>query len=194
VKETIMLAQLRPCLTLFALFMLLTGIAYPFAMTGVAQMLFPTAANGSLVIDNGAVRGSELIGQSFAADKYFWPRISAAGNGYDASASSGANLGSTSKKLLDRIAADAERVKTANGTQTLPPDAVTASGSGLDPDISPDYALLQVGRVAKARDLAEDKVRTLVESHVKKPVLGVFGEPRVNVLGLNMALDALAPG
>ncbi len=189
-----MFSQLRPSLTIFILFMLLTGIAYPLAMTGVAQGLFPTQANGSLVVENGTVRGSELIGQAFTADKYFWPRISAAGNGYDAGASSGANLGPTSKKLLDRIAADAARVKAADGTQTLPPDAVTASASGLDPDISPDYAALQVARVAKARNLEPDKVRTLVESHVKWPLLGVFGEPRVNVLRLNRALDAMTPG
>jgi K+-transporting ATPase ATPase C chain len=189
-----MLQQLRPSLVLFAFFMLLTGIAYPFAMTGAAQLLFADKANGSLVTDNGTVRGSSLIGQSFTSDKYFWPRISAAGSGYDASASSGANLGSTSKKLLDRVAADAERVKAANGALTLPPDAVTASASGLDPDISPAYALLQVGRVAKARNLSEDKVKTLVESQVKLPLIGIFGEPRVNVLRLNRALDVLAPG
>jgi K+-transporting ATPase ATPase C chain len=174
--------------------MLLTGVAYPFVMTGSAQLLFPSRANGSLVIENGVVRGSELIGQSFAADKYFWPRPSAAGSGYDAGASSGANLGPTSKKLLNRIATDAERVQAANGTQTLPPDAVTASASGLDPDISPAYALLQVTRVAKARNLAEDKVRTLLDAHVKWPLLGLFGEPRVNVLALNRALDAMVPG
>jgi K+-transporting ATPase ATPase C chain len=189
-----MLSQLRPSLTLFIFFMLLTGIAYPFAMTGSAQLLFPAKANGSLVIENGTVRGSSLIGQSFATDRYFWPRISAAGAGYDAGASSGANLGPTSRKLLDRIAADAERVKTANGVKSLPPDAVTASASGLDPDISPAYAALQVVRVAKARNIGEDKVRTLVNAHVKWPLLGIFGEPRVNVLALNRALDAMGPG
>src|SRR5262245_37069286 len=120
-----MLTQLRPALILFTVLMLVTGIAYPFAMTGAAQLLFPRQANGSLVIENDVVRGSELIGQNFTADKYFWPRISAAGNGYDAGASSGANLGPTSKKLLERIAADAERVKATTGASTLPPDAVT---------------------------------------------------------------------
>lgn len=189
-----MLSQLRPALTLFIFFMLLTGIAYPFAMTGGAQLLFPAKANGSLVVTDGTVRGSELIGQSFATDRYFWPRISAAGSGYDAGASSGANLGSTSKKLLDRIAADADRVKAADGVQSLPPDAVTASASGLDPEISPAYAALQVARVAKARNVGEDKVRTLVDAHVKWPLLGIFGEPRVNVLALNRALDAMTPG
>jgi potassium-transporting ATPase KdpC subunit len=189
-----MLSQLRPSLTLFIFLMLLTGVAYPFLMTGTAQLLFPSMANGSLVIENNTVRGSELIGQSFATDRYFWPRISAAGSGYDAGASSGANLGPTSKKLLDRIAADAQRVKAANGVQSLPPDAVTASASGLDPDISPAYAALQVARVAKARNVGEDKVRTLVDAHVKWPLLGIFGEPRVNVLALNRALDAMVPG
>ena len=189
-----MLSQLRPALILFVLLTLITGIAYPFAMTGGAQLLSPAKANGSLVIENGVVRGSELIGQGFSQDKYFWPRISAAGNGYDAAASSGANLGPTSKKLLDRIAADAARVKAADGVSTLPPDAVTASGSGLDPDISPAYALVQVGRVAKARNIAEDNVKALVEAQAKRPMLGVFGEPRVNVFALNRALDALPPG
>ena len=189
-----MLSQLRPGLVLFVFLTLLTGIAYPLAMTGGAQLLAPSLANGSLVIDNNVVRGSELIGQNFTQDKYFWPRPSAAGQGYDASASSGANLGPTSKKLLDRIAADAERVKAADGATTLPPDAVTASGSGLDPDISPAYAHIQVGRVAKARNVPEDKVKALVEAQVWWPILGVFGEPRVNVLALNRALDALPPG
>ena len=189
-----MFSQLRPSLTLFIFFMLLTGVAYPFFMTGSAQMLFLAKANGSLVVENNSVRGSELIGQGFATDRYFWPRISAAGSGYDAGASSGANLGPTSKKLLDRIAADAERVKAANGVESLPPDAVTASASGLDPEISPAYALLQIGRVAKARNVGEDKVRTLVDAHVKWPLLGIFGEPRVNVLALNRALDAMVPG
>ncbi|MGE4251464.1 MAG: potassium-transporting ATPase subunit KdpC [Parvibaculaceae bacterium] len=189
-----MFSQLRPCLVLFAFLMLLTGIAYPFAMTGGAQLLFPARANGSLVIDDTVVRGSELIGQNFTADTYFWPRISAAGSGYDAGASSGANLGPTSRKLLDRIAADAERLKTANGVSTLPSDSVTSSGSGLDPDISPAYAFLQAARVAKARSISEDKVKALVDAQAKKPLLGIFGEPRVNVLKLNRALDALAPG
>lgn len=189
-----MLSQLRPCIILFAFFMALTGIAYPLAMTGAAQLIAPGKANGSLITENGIVRGSKLIGQNFTSDKYFWPRISAAGAGYDAAASSGANLGPTSKKLLDRIAADAARLKAADGVTALPVDSVTSSGSGLDPDISPAYALIQVGRVAKARNLTEDKVKALVEAEVKHPALGIFGEPRVNVLSLNRALDALPPG
>jgi K+-transporting ATPase ATPase C chain len=189
-----MLTQLRPCLVLFTILSLLTGIAYPFAMTGVGQLLVPGKANGSLVTDNGAVSGSALIGQNFTSDKYFWPRISAAGQGYDAAASSGANLGPTSKKFIARVGADAERLKAANGVSTLPPDAVTSSGSGLDPDISPDYALIQTARVARSRNMPEDKVRALVIAQIEMPVLGVFGEPRVNVLALNRALDALPPG
>ncbi|MGE3871712.1 MAG: potassium-transporting ATPase subunit KdpC [Parvibaculaceae bacterium] len=189
-----MLSQLRPCLVLFTVLTLITGIAYPLAMTGAAQLLAPGKANGSLVIDKDVVRGSALIGQSFASDKYFWPRISAAGQGYDAAASSGANLGPTSRKLLDRIAADARRLKAADGVAILPPDSVTSSASGLDPDISPAYALIQVGRVAKARNLAPDKVEALVEARTNQPALGIFGEPRVNVLELNRALDALAAG
>jgi K+-transporting ATPase ATPase C chain len=188
-----MLSQLRPAIVLFTFFMLITGIAYPFVMTGAAQLLLPTQANGSLVMENNAVRGSELIGQNFVADKYFWPRISAAGAGYDAGASSGANLGPTSKKLLDRIAADAQRIRTADGVAVLPADSVTSSASGLDPDISPAYALIQVARVAKARNVPEDKVKALVEAQVKWPLLGIFGEPRVNVLALNRTLDAMAP-
>jgi potassium-transporting ATPase KdpC subunit len=189
-----MLAHTRPALVLFVFFTLLTGIVYPFAMTGIAQMIFPGIADGSLVMDGGTVRGSVLIGQTFVKDRYFWPRPSAAGNGYDGDASSGSNLGSTSKKLLDRIAADAQRVKAANGVGRLPPDAVTASGSGLDPEISPAYALMQVGRVARTRNIPEEKVKALVESHVSRPDMGVLGEPRVNVLMLNRALDGMAPG
>jgi K+-transporting ATPase ATPase C chain len=189
-----MLTQLRPALILFIVFMLVTGIAYPFVMTGAAQWLFPHEANGSLVVDNNVVRGSELIGQSFTQDKYFWPRISAAGQGYDAAASSGANLGPTSKKLLERITADAARLRAADGVSTLPVDSVTSSASGLDPDISPTYALIQVGRVAKTRNIPEDKVKALVAGQVKGPTLGIFGELRVNVLALNRALDALPPG
>jgi K+-transporting ATPase ATPase C chain len=171
---------------------LLTGIAYPFAMTGIGQLAFHDPANGSLLTEGGKVIGSRLIGQAWTSDKYFWGRPSAAGNGYDASASSGSNLGPTSQKLLDRIKGDAEKLRQADGvTSPLPADAVTASGSGLDPNISPAFALLQVARVAKARGLAEDKVKAVVEAHIESPVAGLFGEPRVNVLLLNLDLDGL---
>ncbi|CAN5195534.1 potassium-transporting ATPase subunit KdpC [soil metagenome] len=185
--------HLRPALVLFAIFMLVTGLAYPLAMTGIAQVIFPSGANGSMIPGKDAVVGSHLIGQAFASPRYFWPRPSAAGQGYDAAASSGSNLGSISQKLLDRAGVDAARVKEANGAASLPADAVTASGSGLDPDISPAYALLQVSRVATARSLPEDTIRRLVEGRIRNPVIGLFGEPRVNVLDLNLALDALPP-
>jgi len=186
-----MLAHLRPALIIFALFTLLTGLAYPFAMTGVAQALFPRLANGSMIAGDTGYVGSELIGQANESDRYFQPRPSAAGSGYDAAASSGSNLGPTSAKLLERIKADSEALKTSNGVTRLPADSVTASGSGLDPDISADYAILQVERVAKARNLPADELRRIVEEHIEKPFLGFIGEPRVNVLLLNLALDKL---
>ena len=186
-----MLAHLRPALIIFALITILTGVAYPFAMTGIAQGLFPRLATGSMIPNGDGYVGSELIGQANASDRYFHPRPSAAGTGYDAAASSGSNLGPTSAKLMERLKADSDGVKTANGASQLPADAVTASGSGLDPDISPDYALLQVGRVAKARNLADDELRRVVEEHIERPFLGFIGEPRVNVLLLNLALDKL---
>jgi potassium-transporting ATPase KdpC subunit len=189
-EENIMFAHLRPALIIFALFTLLTGVAYPFAMTGIAQALFPRLATGSMIPKGDGYVGSELIGQANASERYFQPRPSAAGAGYDAAASSGSNLGPTSAKLLERIKTDSDAVKAANGASQLPADAVTASGSGLDPDISPAYALMQVGRVAKARNLPEDALRQLVEQHIERPVLGLIGEPRVNVLLLNLALDA----
>jgi len=186
-----MLAHLRPALIIFALFTLLTGVAYPFAMTGIAQALFPRLASGSMIPKGDGYVGSELIGQANASERYFHPRPSAAGAGYDAAASSGSNLGPTSAKLMERIKADSDAVKTANGVSQLPADAVTASGSGLDPDISPAYALMQVSRVAEVRNLPEDALRQLVEEHIERPVLGFIGEPRVNVLLLNLALDKL---
>jgi len=184
-----MLAHLRPALIIFALFTLLTGLAYPFAMTGIAQTLFPRLATGSMIAKGDGYVGSELIGQANGSARYFHPRPSAAGAGYDAAASSGSNLGPTSAKLMERIKADSDAIKAANGVSALPVDAVTASGSGLDPDISPAYALQQVARIAKARNLPEDELRRLVEEHIQRPVLGFIGEPRVNVLLLNLALD-----
>jgi len=172
--------------------LVLTGLVYPLAMTGVAQALFHDRANGSLVRDEkGAVVGSELIGQAFAMPAYLQGRPSAAGNGYDATASSGSNLGPTSKKLRDRVVADVDRLHKENPDAPLPVPAelVTTSASGLDPDLAPVAALWQVPRIAKARQLDPERVRAVIESRVQGRDLGVFGEPRVNVLAVNLALD-----
>ncbi len=187
-----MITHLRPAIVMLAIMTLLTGIAYPLAITGVGQLLLPGAANGSMVSVDNKVVGSSLIGQAWTSDKYFWGRPSAAGDGYNAAASSGSNLGPTSQKLMDRIKADAEKLRQTSTATLLPADAVTASGSGLDPHVSPEFALLQVARVAKARGLTEDQVKTIVAAHVEKPALGLFGQPRVNVLLLNMALDGVS--
>ena len=185
--------MIRPALALFLLLGALTGLAYPLAITGIAQAVFPTEANGSLVRQDGKVIGSSLIAQNFAADKYFQPRPSAAGEkGYDAASSSGSNLGPLSKKLIDRVTGDLKSWRDKNGTAAVPVDAVTASASGLDPHVTPANALAQAARVAKARGLAEDQVKRLVEQYIEGRALGVLGEPRVNVLMLNLALDRLA--
>ena len=186
-----MLTHLRPAILMLLIMTVLTGLIYPLFITGIGQALMPQAADGSMVIRSGKNIGSELIGQNWSSDKYFRGRPSAAGNGYDATASSGSNLGPTSKALIDRIKADAAKLREPNSATPLPGDAVTASGSGLDPDISPQFAKLQIARVAKARNMTEDKITALVAAQTRNPALGLFGEPRVNVLILNLALDEL---
>lgn len=184
-------SYLRPAATLLLLFTLLLGVGYPLAMTGIASAAFPAQAGGSLVAVNGTVVGSRLIGQDFHSDRYFWPRPSATGDKpYDASASSGTNLGPTSAKLRDAVDAQAKRLREAGIASPVPVEAVTASGSGLDPHISPRYAELQIARVAKARGVSPDQLARLVESQTDQRLFGLVGEPRVNVLALNLALDA----
>lgn len=186
------LSGLRPALVLTILFTLLLCGAYPLAVLGIGQAALPHQANGSLIVDGGVVTGSELIGQSFAAPRYFNSRPSAAGKGYDAAASSGSNLGPTSKALNDRIAGDIAARRAEGMTGDIPADLVTASASGLDPDLSPAAALIQVPRVAAARKLPEAQVRALVEAAVVAPALGLIGEPHVNLLALNRQLDRIA--
>lgn len=182
-----MLAHLRPAIVLTVVFALLTGLAYPLAVTGAAQALMRFQANGSQVMRNGTLIGSALIGQNWTSDKYFHGRPSAAK--YDASASSGSNLGPSSKTLAGQIA---DRAAALGGT-AIPADLVTASGSGLDPDISPAGAAFQIPRVARARGLSEAALQQLVAAHTRGPDLGILGQARVNVLALNLALDELTP-
>lgn len=187
-----MLKHLRPAFSLVILMTLLTGIAYPLAITGFAQAIVPAKANGSMIVRDGHVVGSRLIGQNFSTDRYFWPRPSATSpDAYNADASGGSNLGPTSAKLRDSVAAEIGRLKNSRIAMPLPADAVMASGSGLDPDISPDFARMQAARVARARGMDQHTVERLIDTHVNERVLGFIGEPRVNVLELNLALDAL---
>jgi len=181
------LSSLRPALVMSTLFALLLGVAYPLAITGIGQIVFPNQANGSLVMQDGRVIGSTVVGQAFSSDRYFQTRPSAAG--YDGLASSGSNLGPTSKVLADRVKADL--VRTATPGRPVPPDLVAASASGLDPHISPEAALYQVSRVARARHLDVAGLNRLVAAAVEQPLLGFLGEPRVNVFELNRRLDRL---
>ncbi len=170
----------------------LLGLAYPIAITGIAHLIFPRKAAGSLIHQNGQVIGSELLAQSFTTDRYFHPRPSAAGNGYDATSSGGSNLAQSNKALVDRIQGSINTLATENPSTPVPIDLVTTSGSGLDPDITPDAAYFQVPRIAKARKLSETSVHQLVDAHITPRQLGVLGEPRVNVLRLNLDLDKLS--
>ena len=188
-------SQLRPAFVLLVALHVLTGVVYPLAVTGVAQVAWPAKANGSIVTVDGRPRGSRLVGQPFSAPGYFWGRPSATSPvPYDASASSGSNLGPTNPALLDLVRARIAALRATDPSLTgpIPVDLVTASASGLDPDISAAAALVQVPRVARARGVSEASVRALVESHVVEPMLGLLGEPRVNTLLLNLALDATA--
>ena len=197
-----MLREIRPAILVLVMLTLITGLAYPLAMTGIAEAIFPKQAQGSLIEKDGKVIGSALIGQEWKEDKYFHGRPSATlapdpadstktvPAPYNAANSGGSNLGPTSKALADRLKEDVEKLKAENPNASVPVDLVTTSGSGLDPDISPEAALFQVPRVAKARSLPEDRVRQLVAENTKGRLAGLLGEPRVNVLALNMALDS----
>lgn len=187
----IMLTNLRPAIVLILAFILLTGLAYPLAITGIGQAAFPTQANGSLVRKGETVVGSSLIGQNFAGERYFWPRPSVTADmPYNAAASTGSNLGPTSASLAARVRSDVERLAAAGIAGPVPADGATASGSGLDPDISPQFAAAQVKRVAAARSVPDREISALVDRFTEGRLLGIVGEPRVNVLRLNLALDA----
>jgi K+-transporting ATPase ATPase C chain len=183
--------QVWPAIAILIALTFVTGVVYPAVVTAIAQVVFPIQANGSMIVVDGQTVGSSLIGQAFSDPGYFWGRPSAAGDGYDGSASGGSNLGPSSRDLIDRVAAEVDRLRAANGGGPVPVDLVTTSASGLDPHISPAAAEYQVARVAAARGVGEDAVLAAIARHTEEPVFGFLGQPRVNVLELNLDLDGL---